>query len=175
MKISNHCYTYKLKKGVILVYSFISGDTYIFNKDEYSKFKNFELDKKTQKQLIESQIYINKKADEKITRKRHGYDNKGFGKIKRLYIDFMPTLNCNCACIYCYEDKKLRKIESNFKICDQLISFIEKKVKQTKNKLFYLDIQFHGGEPLLKMDLEISVQRFTTFGIDVLHEIFYTY
>ncbi|MDD4718988.1 MAG: SPASM domain-containing protein [Bacilli bacterium] len=65
-----------------------------------------------------------------------------------------PTMNCNFACPYCFEERKT-SIMSN-EVITLLIKFIENKIKTQKYKK--LSIAWYGGEPLLGIKIieEIS-------------------
>lgn len=59
-----------------------------------------------------------------------------------------PTLNCNMACPYCYENKKNKRFDSKVKksIIDFVRNYINKYLIKT------LSITWYGGEPLLEKD-----------------------
>lgn len=63
---------------------------------------------------------------------------------EQLSLTIAPTLDCNFACPYCYENARKGKM-TQF-IQDKLLHFIENKLKAGTNKL---DITWYGGEPVL--------------------------
>ncbi len=71
-----------------------------------------------------------------------------------LSITILPTLDCNCACYYCFERENEHKtkgtIKNNLLDIEQfLLDFIEKKLPYTK----HLSIAWFGGEPLLEFEV----------------------
>lgn len=60
-----------------------------------------------------------------------------------LSLTIVPTLSCNFACPYCYENVKKGTMSRS--VQDQLLEFAEKNLKNKK----YLNIIWFGGEPLL--------------------------
>jgi len=76
-----------------------------------------------------------------------------FAQIERfgsndLALTIAPTLFCNMACPYCYEQEKHTTMSLDTQ--DKLLKFVEKYMKNTgSGKLF---ITWYGGEPLLALD-----------------------
>ncbi|WDV47076.1 radical SAM protein [Clostridiaceae bacterium M8S5] len=60
------------------------------------------------------------------------------------------TTMCNMKCSYCYE-KEYKVKSMTLKTADKVIEFICKKVEEKKSEM--INIKFHGGEPLLEVDL----------------------
>jgi len=66
-----------------------------------------------------------------------------------------PTMNCNMACEYCYEENKSGRMSEETR--DSLMEF----TKSFLGSLRQLDVTWYGGEPLLAMDIiEDLTQRF---------------
>jgi len=65
-----------------------------------------------------------------------------------VYLTIAPTLDCNMACPYCFEQKK--KMYMNKDVQDKIIKFLEAyyEFKNFSN----LHITWYGGEPLLGLD-----------------------
>lgn len=60
------------------------------------------------------------------------------------------TYECNMKCSYCYEGKEKPKVRMGFKTAEEVLKFIKKKIKNVNS---IINIQFHGGEPLLNYDV----------------------
>ncbi len=58
-----------------------------------------------------------------------------------------PTMACNMACQYCYEENKKGRMSAG--VIESIIGFVEKKAPGLKK----LDIGWYGGEPLLGLDV----------------------
>ena len=104
------------------------------------------------KELEEGGFFTQLNVNElKILRYMYNVDkyNKDY-----LSITILPTLDCNCACYYCFErenEHRTKLVQKNsFDTIEQcLLSFVESKLSDTKN----LSIAWFGGEPLLKFDI----------------------
>ena len=60
------------------------------------------------------------------------------------------TSACNLDCKYCYEGSDKKEWHMDARTADKIICFIEENYTSTDEPLI---IQFHGGEPLLNIDL----------------------
>ena len=60
---------------------------------------------------------------------------------------FWLTTDCNMKCIYCYEGNEKKKMYMNEETIDKAIEFLMTRAKELKDKR--MNIEFHGGEPLL--------------------------
>ena len=60
------------------------------------------------------------------------------------------NLDCNFACVYCYEGTMKGKHYMSVRTADQLMAFIRREFSDEKDAL---RIDFYGGEPLLSMGL----------------------
>lgn len=67
---------------------------------------------------------------------------------ERLSLVIAPTLYCNFACPYCYE-KELPNWQMKDDVVDGIIDFI----KQREEKFKFLEICWHGGEPLVAINV----------------------
>lgn len=58
-----------------------------------------------------------------------------------------PTMACNMACKYCYEENKTGRMSPE--MIEVLVDFVKKRARA----LAHLDVTWYGGEPLLAMDI----------------------
>ncbi|EGQ8003954.1 SPASM domain-containing protein [Vibrio parahaemolyticus] len=70
----------------------------------------------------------------------------------KLNITIMPTMRCNFACSYCYQDNA-SDISMNERTQEALLSFIQDAVKTYES----MSITWYGGEPLLEPDIIFSL------------------
>jgi uncharacterized protein len=68
-----------------------------------------------------------------------------------LGLTIAPTLDCNMACKYCFEDKSNDKVYMTDETQEALISFVEDYFKRYKPLDF--NCTWYGGEPLLALDI----------------------
>jgi uncharacterized protein len=73
-----------------------------------------------------------------------------------LNITAVLNLDCNFACIYCYEGDMKGKLYMSEETGDQLIRFIEDNFTEQKTCLI---VDFYGGEPLLSLGLIKSISE----------------
>lgn len=67
---------------------------------------------------------------------------------KELALTIAPTLNCNMACPYCFENKKNISMHEEIKIV--LLEFVDSYLKENDCKK--LHVTWYGGEPLLEIE-----------------------
>lgn len=79
---------------------------------------------------------------------------------RNLSLTIAPTLDCNMACPYCYEDKKGTRMDSKTK--EALIGFVEKYFDSNILKQF--SVTWYGGEPLLEKD---TIRELSKAFIDI--------
>jgi uncharacterized protein len=72
---------------------------------------------------------------------RAKYDTTSLGLV------IAPTLACNMACVYCYENSRVGRMNSDTMAA--VVTFVEKHVKNLND----LSVTWYGGEPLLAMDI----------------------
>lgn len=75
-----------------------------------------------------------------------------------LDITLLTTLNCNFACSYCYEGELTHgKKQMSPDTADSTIAWI--KARALENRVSGIDIQYHGGEPLMNISVIEKVGR----------------
>jgi uncharacterized protein len=75
------------------------------------------------------------------------YDNS------KLAITLIMTYACNCKCKYCYEEGIRQGPDGAYMtldMCEKISNWVKKYMILREPRL--LDVCFHGGEPLLKID-----------------------
>ncbi len=88
------------------------------------------------------------------------YDRTGLGLV------IAPTMACNMACVYCYEEKTKRKMSPEVRTA--LVGFVEKQAKHLQN----LSVDWYGGEPLLALDV---IEELTKAFMEMAERYQYTY
>lgn len=118
-------------------------------KERYEKLSNFSFKSgiydDLKRELIKGNMIVSKEDDE--IAKLNLINNLSRFKNDVLSLTIAPTMECNFACIYCYE-KGHRNKSMDKKILDQTIRFINNNLFNKKG----LGITWYGGEPLLAID-----------------------
>jgi uncharacterized protein len=83
-----------------------------------------------------------------------------------LGLTIAPTMACNMACAYCYENNKKGRMSSA--VVESIIDFVEKRAKRLKK----LEISWYGGEPLLALDI---IDDLTASFLDLSNEYKFEY
>lgn len=99
-------------------------------------------------ELIENEFIIIEKYNELKTIKNLFHNDKN--KRDYMSVTIIPTLECNCACFYCFERQHHIRQEDSFdwnKVTDGILNYIEERLPYVKT----LNIAWFGGEPLLKI------------------------
>jgi len=157
-----YTYSYNYKRLLDKVLLINNCSEFIFlSESEFEKFKtnpdfcSAENIKKLKEKFFIVDEVNKKYADEIIETKRltkHSYLTND-----ALLLMVVPTLNCNCNCIYCQVTSQIGYKESNnlsfnniVKFCDFVFALPHKDIK----------IEFQGGEPLLAFDtIQFIVKR----------------
>jgi uncharacterized protein len=81
---------------------------------------------------------------------------KGRHRENALNITIAPSLDCNMACPYCFEDRDdlVMSIETQ----SQLVSFVKTHLEGYPN-IKHLGISWYGGEPLMQKDIIYSLSE----------------
>lgn len=150
MQLSHYLkiYPYEEKPGHLLFFSTRKGSMTLLKKEDLESIEKGTISQQDADTLSKLGILVEDKEVEKTSMAavldRISYKNPG------LNITVVMNLDCNYACIYCYEGQMKGKIYMSDETAEQLIGFIKEKF--TNNKKF-INIDFYGGEPLLSAGL----------------------
>lgn len=101
------------------------------------------LDEDTYKYFVKNKVLVKEYEDKDYINKLSYTKRYACAEESKLGIVLCPTLGCNFACPYCYEDKlssKPMSVETQMKVIDFINMYKDKKKGFTLN--------WHGGEPL---------------------------
>ena len=96
----------------------------------------------------------------KFSHNLNRYERNGLGLI------VAPTMNCNMACEYCFEENKKGKMPPE--VIEGLIDFVEKRAPGLRQ----VDINWYGGEPLMALDI---IEDITESMLDLAKENKFVY
>ena len=104
--------------------------------------------------LIEQQHLIDENTDEIaiVENRKHS----GIKDENRLDVIIMPTLDCNFACVYCYETRRTAKMT------DKTEAAIKKWLEKQIPKYKVIMLHWFGGEPLLGYKRILSISQYAT-------------
>lgn len=165
----------KLDNGDILLYNTKSSALGILNKDTQEIYYNDIIDeaiinnekiKESIHIMVQNGFLVDINVDEyktlQVAERMRRYSGDRFS------LTIAPTLDCNMACPYCYEDKKQKRM--NESVIISLIDFVKKNVEMTKPKHF--SVCWYGGEPLLEKEV---IRRLSKEFINICKEKQITY
>lgn len=148
MKQSLYNFSYTRENGEIVIYNTFSKAIAILLEEEVCALENIrpnsemEMDISLLAAFKEQGFIVDDNFDELSFLKYFHYQAKFSNE--QLHLTVAPTLDCNFACPYCYENARKGKMSQETQ--SQLLSYIEKKFR---NGTKTLDITWYGGEPLL--------------------------
>ena len=146
-------FTYKRNPNENIIYNTFSKALVVLEDDMYRQYETLSfVDADDKNQLVDNGILVEKTFDEMSFLKYVHYKTKFSTDI--LYLTIAPTLDCNFACPYCYENRRPGKMSAE--VQEALISFIRESISQGVNKLH---VTWYGGEPLLCLDVVGSISR----------------
>lgn len=153
MKKSKFNFCYKRDNNENIIYNTFSKAIILLDDEEYSQYEGQEIQNENiKKELLENGIYVEDDFNEMDFLKYFHYKTKFSNEI--LYLTIAPTLDCNFACPYCYENRRKGKMTQE--IQDAIVDFVEDAISKGTKKL---DISWYGGEPLLYPDIVESLSR----------------
>ncbi|MEG0249554.1 MAG: SPASM domain-containing protein [Peptostreptococcus sp.] len=158
MKLSKFNIEHKIKEGLLL-YNTLTSSIVLLENDDISKYNNLKSSDEFPRthidlinELIDGGIIVSDNFNEfeyiKYINTVSRYKETG------LRLTIAPTLNCNFACPYCFENGVVNKTMSN-DIISKVIDFIGDKLSKDDS----LSITWYGGEPLMSIDI---IEKITT-------------
>lgn len=153
----------KLENGNKLIYNTLKNTYGIMNIETqkiYDNIENFqEKDIETIKEngnfkdLVKYGYIISYEDDELMYIKFDSQYQKF--KSKQCNLTIAPTLDCNMACPYCYEDKKAICMDERVQIV--LYDFVKELLEYNNYKV--LHVSWYGGEPLLELNIIKKISK----------------
>lgn len=104
-------------------------------------------DESTMQVLVENGFLVDEGLDE-VSALRYVY-NKRYFSTASLDIIMLPTMACNFNCPYCFEKPSLHIIKNE---SSNYFDVIEKYIVKQVTHFRHVNLNFFGGEPLLKRD-----------------------
>jgi uncharacterized protein len=158
MNWSKYNYLFKSDKFGYLLYNSLSNGfvevdekIYLYLKSIEGK-QNITIDnKELQKSLLEMKVIVDNDLDEFYNIK-YSTQSRRFSD-SYLGLTINPTLHCNFACTYCFENNR-RPVYMTDYVENGLIDFV-KKIK----KLNSINVTWFGGEPLMAFDRMLSITK----------------
>ncbi|MCP4348458.1 MAG: putative geopeptide radical SAM maturase [Desulfobacterales bacterium] len=156
MQLSHYIkiYPYEEKEGYLLLFSTKKVSKILIKEDTYQSIIKGSLSSSDETALSKLGMIVHDTGAEKQTMLNY-LDNFN-PKNPRLQLTVITNLDCNFACIYCYEGDMKGKHFMSDRNAEHLLDFIKDKFTPDKK---FLNIDFHGGEPLLSAGMVKSVAR----------------
>ncbi|MDY6854979.1 MAG: geopeptide radical SAM maturase [Thermodesulfobacteriota bacterium] len=156
MELSHYCKVYpdEERPGCFVLFSTKKASKTLVYKETLQSIKEGTLSPSDEAILSRLGMIVSDRKQERqsilslfdeVNRENHG-----------LHITTVLNLDCNFACIYCYEGQIKGKRYMTDQIGDRLVGFIKEQF--TKDKA-YLLVDFYGGEPLLSIGLIKSIAK----------------
>lgn len=152
MKQSNYNFFYELGNSRYLAFNALRSGLAVIHDETVEKIKSHksknhpEIHPELLKELKRGGFLVEDDYNEYgvlvIRRHIQQYANNGLG------LTVAPTLNCNLACRYCYENPD--KTLMNDKVINGVVEFIGNYIQSGIKRL---SISWYGGEPLLGLDV----------------------
>jgi len=121
-------------------------DKTVFN----TEWKNAS--EKLREELLAGGFVVDAEFDEykfmRIQQQMHRYSKRAIG------LTILPTLRCNLACKYCYEEERQGSLSK--KARDQIVTYVKNVISEGAESLH---ISWYGGEPLLELNTIINLSK----------------
>ncbi len=151
MKWSKFNYLFFSKKYGYFIYNSTTNALLKLNKELYNILERIKLNEDNiilleddvKKNLIKAKILVDNKYDENYILKQKLLTYSAAFSTEYLHLVIAPTLGCNFACPYCYENNLGQNIMTT-KVENDLLRFIT-----NYNQDAVVDLAWYGGEPLI--------------------------
>ena len=143
IKQSRFNFVYPRGEGERVIYNTFSKALVCLDDDEFSQYESLSFsDKELLSALVDNLILVDERLDEQAYLKYVHYKSKL--QSKTLWLTIAPTLDCNFACPYCYENRRHGSMSED--VAGALIVWLEEQLSQG---IRHLDVTWYGGEPLM--------------------------
>jgi len=155
----NFFYDYPKELGKLIAYNSRTNALALIEKENYEKYRNYIEksilidDEKLIEDLRRGGFLIDENIDELEILKYNLLTNRYSSK--HLSLSIAPTLDCNFACIYCYEKGKRKELYMSQEVQDAIVNYVDEQ----SNNISNLTIAWYGGEPLLALDIIDSITK----------------
>jgi len=161
MQLSHYLkiYPYQENPGQLLLFSTKKASKILLTQETFQSIEKGTLSSPDEALLSKLGMIVDDREEEKRAMfallDRLNTNNSG------LNITVVLNLDCNFACIYCYEGDMKGKLYMSDKTADRLIHFIKHNFPENKKSLV---MDFYGGEPLLSIGMiKFISQRLKSF------------
>lgn len=155
MKKSFYNFFYEHEKtGEIIAYNSRFNSLALISSENYELFKTDRLDLATDQLLIDLKKggFIIEDSIDELDMLSYQMLNNRFNS-KSLALTIAPTLDCNFACLYCYEKGSSCGMEMNEEVKKAIIEMVKNNIDSYNS----VSITWYGGEPLLALDCVTSM------------------
>jgi Arylsulfatase regulator (Fe-S oxidoreductase) len=147
-------YPYEEKPGYFLLFSTKRSSVIVIKEETFQAIEQGTLSPEDEALLTRHGVIVPDREEEK----RNMFDLVDKKNARNPVVNSMVVLNldCNFACLYCYEGDMKGNLYMSDETAALLINLIKKNFTGEKKKLL---IDFYGGEPLLSLGLIKSISR----------------
>ena len=156
MQLSHYLksYPYEEKPGHILLFSTKKLSKLLVPEETFRAVEKVPLSPSDEALLSRLGMIVDDREEEKRT--MLSFLDKMNNNNSALNVTVVLNLDCNFACIYCYEGDMKGNLYMSEETGDHLIRFIKDNFPERKTSLL---IDFYGGEPLLSLGLVKSISK----------------
>jgi uncharacterized protein len=150
MQLSHYLkiYPWEESQGRVLLYSTKKASKILVPEETLQSIEKGTLSPSESETLSRLGMIVDDREGEK--REVSGFFDRLNGRNSVLHLTVVLNLDCNFACLYCYEGQMKGKLYMSDETGDLLVRFIEENFSEQKKSLL---IDFYGGEPLLSLGL----------------------
>lgn len=156
----NFLYPYKENNNSeVIIYNARTGSLATLDEEDFKMYSNFindkiEIDNEDfRKNLILGGFFLPYDLDE-LEMIRFNMMQSRF-KTDNFVLTLAPTMDCNFACIYCYEKNSIKKLHMVEEVQEKVVELLESNIKSVSN----VHIAWYGGEPTLAFNIVKSLSK----------------
>lgn len=155
MKLKESVFNFKYKRNENenVIYNTFSKALLVLDDTEYSYLLSLDAaDENFINELLENGVLVDENDDEISFLKYFHYKTKFSNQM--LFLTIAPTLDCNFACPYCYENRIKGYMSDD--VQNGVLGFIEDSIKSGVKAIH---LTWYGGEPLLCFDIVENMSK----------------
>jgi len=150
MELSRYlkAYPYEEKEGYVLLFSTRNASKILVKEDIYHDLRSGVTPVEKQALLSKLGIVVPNPHQEK--KDVLSFFERLNQRNMEITITAVMNLDCNFACLYCYEGEQKGRHYMSQETADSLVGFAQNSLREKTKSLL---VDFYGGEPLLSLDL----------------------
>jgi uncharacterized protein len=153
MKLSRYCKAYPHKEESVILFSTKKASTVILPNSMVEDIEHSNITEEERETLVALGFLADQEKEEnEMLRFVEDLDAMN----RKFYAKVVMNLDCNLACLYCYEGQRKGSFYMSKETADDFVEFVKKNALSDKEEII---LSFYGGEPLMSAELIVYISE----------------